>query len=110
MIAVSNTMQAINFEWRMEDRPTDVLAFAMRETPVGEKHDFVLPPDRKAHLGEVIISYPQAEVQAKEHGHSVNREVAVLLIHGVLHLLGEDHGTPAKAKKMKAKEAEILEV
>jgi len=69
---------------------------------------FMVPPDGIVHLGEVIISYPQAAIQAEEHGHSVEKEVAVLLIHGVLHLLGYDHAEPDEQRDMQAREADIL--
>ena len=70
--------------------------------------NFPSPPDGVQHLGEVIISSPQAVIQAKEHQHSIKREVAILIIHGVLHLLGYDHETPEQERQMSAKEAEIL--
>ena len=67
-----------------------------------------MAPDGKLHLGEVIISYPQAVIQAEEHRHSVKKEVAILIIHGVLHLLGYDHDEPKRRRQMAAREAEIL--
>ena len=69
---------------------------------------FPQPPDGVRHLGEVIISYPQAVIQAEEHQHSVKRELAILIIHGVLHLLGYDHETPELEQQMIAREREIL--
>ncbi len=93
-------------EYMDEDTPTDVLSFPMLE---GDSGDFVIAPDGLRHLGEVIISYPQAELQAHEHGHSTMREVAILLIHGMLHLLGYDHAEPEEQQKMRTREAEILE-
>jgi probable rRNA maturation factor len=60
------------------------------------------------HLGEVIISYPQAVAQALEHKHSIFREITILIIHGVLHLMGYDHEEPEEACQMSAREAEIL--
>jgi len=68
----------------------------------------VAPPDEIEHLGEVIISYPQAVIQAEEHHHSVKREIAILIIHGVLHLLGYEHDKPELERDMRAREAEIL--
>ncbi len=59
-------------------------------------------------IGEVIISYPQAAIQAEEHRHLVKREIAILIIHGVLHLLGYDHEEPEPERQMRAEEAEIL--
>ena len=90
-----------------EDEPTDVLAFPLQPDE-DEEDGFILPPDGAVHLGEVIISYPQAEIQAGERGHPVQRELAVLLVHGVLHLLGYDHDTPEREARMKAREAALL--
>jgi len=56
----------------------------------------------------VIISYPQAVMQAEEHQHSVKREIAILIIHGVLHLLGYEHDKPGLKRLMSAREKEIL--
>jgi probable rRNA maturation factor len=61
-----------------------------------------------SHLGEVIISYPQAVIQAEEHHHSAKKELVILIIHGVLHLLGYDHAEPDQERQMSAREAEIL--
>jgi probable rRNA maturation factor len=69
---------------------------------------FVAAPDGVSHLGEVIISYPQAVIQAEEHHHPVKKELAILIIHGVLHLLGYDHAEPDQEHRMRAGEAEIL--
>jgi probable rRNA maturation factor len=71
--------------------------------------DFVSPPDNITHLGEVIISYPQAVEQAKEQGHSTEQELALLIIHGILHLLGYDHEKPEEEARMRAREKELLE-
>ncbi|GAI01759.1 unnamed protein product, partial [marine sediment metagenome] len=90
------------------DEPTDVLAFSAREEIDAELPPFVQPPDGALHLGEVIISYPQAVTQAKEHRHSVKREIAILIIHGVLHLLGYEHDKPELERQMKTREQEIL--
>jgi len=100
-------VQKLNRDYRGVDAPTDVLAFNMlpqKETTTS----FVLPPDGVTRLGEVIISYPQAMEQAKEQGHSVNKELALLIIHGILHLLGYDHEQPEEEAKMRAKEKELL--
>ena len=69
---------------------------------------FIGPPDGLLHLGEVIISYPQAVIQAREHRHSIKREMAILIVHGVLHILGYDHEKPKMEPAMSAKEKEIL--
>ena len=78
------------------------------QKPEEEPAAFIGPPDGLMHLGEVIISYPQAVIQAQEHGHSIKREMAILIVHGVLHILGYDHEKPRMEPAMKAKEKEIL--
>jgi probable rRNA maturation factor len=99
----------LNREYLGEDRPTDVLSFPML-TPGNDTAPFVTPLDDAEHLGEVIISLPQAVIQAEDHGHSVQDEIAVLLVHGVLHLLGYDHDIPEAESKMKGREAKILDL
>ncbi len=98
----------LNREFLGEDRPTDVLSFPMLPPHGAEDPGFVTPPDGLRHLGEVIISYPQAAAQAGERGHPTATEVAILVIHGVLHLLGYDHAGPEETKAMRAREAAIL--
>lgn len=109
VIVGQERIHQLNSEYLGEDRPTDVLAFAMLpEQPEGNQAPFITPPDGIEHLGEVIVSYPQAVIQAEEHEHSVNKEIAILVIHGILHLLGYDHGEPELEREMRAREAEIL--
>jgi len=103
----SETVQKLNRDYRGVDAPTDVLAFNMLPRQ-GDDFSFVLPPDSITHLGEIIVSYPQAVEQAKEQGHSVDKELALLIIHGILHLLGYDHEQPEEEAKMRAKEKELL--
>ncbi len=110
VITGQERMQELNREYRGQDRPTDVLSFAMSEQAEEEEPTaFIGPPDGMLHLGEVIVSYPQAVIQARERGHSVSREMAVLIVHGVLHILGYDHEKPEVQPAMAAKEQEILE-
>lgn len=90
-------MHALNRDYREKDRPTDVLAFAMRE---GEP-----TPDGENVLGDVVISLDTAARQAAERDVSLADEVRTLLIHGILHLLGYDHEVSAnESRRMKAKE------
>jgi len=104
----SETVKQLNRDYRGVDEPTDVLAFYM--LPQKEVDDsFALPPDGVTRLGEVIISYPQAVAQAKEQGHSPERELALLVIHGILHLLSYDHEEPEEESKMRERERELLE-
>ena len=109
VITDSKTIQKLNRTYRGEDQPTDVLAFHMTpDTSQESELRFVGPPDGVHHLGEVVISYPQAVRQAQEQGHGVTQELALLIIHGILHLLGYDHELPEEDQQMKARENEIL--
>jgi probable rRNA maturation factor len=98
-------IQALNRQYRAIDAPTDVLAFADEETTQA----FVTAPDEAAYLGDVIISCPRAEAQAQAAGHPLETELQLLVVHGVLHLLGHDHATPAQKRKMWAAQTEILD-
>jgi len=106
VIATEERVRELNRDYLGEDEPTDVLAFSAWEEE-GEL-PFVQPPDGLFHLGEVIIAYPQAVVQAAEHGHRLEKELAILLIHGLLHLLGYEHDEPDSERRMRAREAELL--
>jgi len=99
-------VQQLNRSYRGKDEPTDVLAFSTRDEADGSR--FIFAPDGLLHLGEVIISYPQAAVQAEEHGHLLKRELSILLIHGLLHLLGYDHEESEARRKMQSREKELL--
>ena len=109
VVAGDSAVRELNIRYRGIDDTTDVLAFALTEPGEMGAEVFVAPPDGTSHLGEVIVSYPRAEAQAGEHGHSVKRELALLIAHGVLHLLGYDHGCPAEEARMRTMEARILE-
>ncbi|MBI2854389.1 MAG: rRNA maturation RNase YbeY [Chloroflexi bacterium] len=102
------TIRDLNREYRHLDEPTDVLSFALNEPAIG-KTPFVLPPDAVVRLGEVVISYPQACIQARTRHKPVDLEIALLLVHGVLHLLGYDHERPDDEVRMRAREKAILE-
>ncbi|TRZ49801.1 MAG: rRNA maturation RNase YbeY [Dehalococcoidia bacterium] len=106
VITGQEKVQQLNRRYLGRDEPTDVLAFSM--LPETDRSPFITPPDGVLHLGEVIISYPQAVTQAEEHQHSVEREIAILIIHGVLHLLGFEHDKPELESEMRAREKEIL--
>jgi probable rRNA maturation factor len=93
-------MRELNRNWRGIDRATDVLAFAMRE---GEAlHALDVEP-----IGDVILSIPTAQRQARRSGRSLLGEITMLLAHGLLHLLGYDHRTAAEGKVMRTKTAAL---
>jgi len=96
------TIHALNRDYRKKNKPTDVLAFAMREGDDGH-----LAGDL---LGDVIISLETATRQAKERGVVTRDEVMMLLAHGLLHLLGWDHQTDADDKRMRAETDRMLGV
>ncbi len=96
------TVRSLNREYAGEDAVTDVLSFSQRE---GE--EFAAPPGGAPLLGEVVIAYPQALRQAREHGRPAEAEVARLLIHSILHLLGYDHAQPEEERRMRAREEEL---
>jgi probable rRNA maturation factor len=108
VIATQERVQQLNLSYLGKDEPTDVLAFSAMEEIGAGFPPFVTPPDGVSHLGEVIISYPQAVTQAEEHQHSIKKEIAILIIHGVLHLLGYEHDKPELKRLMSAREEEIL--
>jgi len=93
-------VQGLNKKYRGFDQPTDVLAFAMRE---GEWTE--IQPQL---LGDIVISIDTAKKQALEMGHSLNKELAILLVHGILHLIGYDHIQSGETKKMQDMEQRIL--
>jgi len=102
VISDDATVRDLNRRYLGVDQPTDVLSFGLGSEA------FTLPPGEAASLGEVIISYPTAVRQAEEQGHSVEAEVAHLLVHGILHLLGYDHLGAKDARMMRRREEEIL--
>ncbi len=107
LITDEATVQALNREYRGYDEPTDVLSFGLTERMKPATDDesaaepFPLPPDLSEQVGEVVISYPTAVRQAAEHGHHTNDELALLLVHGILHLLGHDHAQPEETRVMR---------
>ena len=92
-------MRTLNRQYRGKDRTTDVLAFAMREAPHSSS----------SLLGDVVIAVPTAARQAKEGQRSLDEELTVLLVHGILHLCGYDHERSEKeARRMHRRERMIL--
>ncbi len=100
------------------DMPADVLHVPRSDAPRARpevcrtgamaREEFALPPGEAVHLGDIVISYPRAVEQAHEYGHSVDREVAYLTAHGVLHVLGHDHEEESERRVMRQKEEEAL--
>lgn len=90
----------LNREYRKVDRPTDVLSFPMNEEFLIEGVDSM--------LGDIVICMDIAKDQAKEYGHSLDREIMYLTCHSMLHLLGYDHIEEDDKKIMRGKEKEVM--
>ncbi len=117
VIADDETVAELNAEHRGLDTTTDVLSFSNvhsgtyygDDTRDSGEFEFVLPPDHQPEVGEVIISLQQAERQALESGNTLENEVAVLVAHGIFHLLGYDHEDESDAVIMQAIEVDAKE-
>jgi probable rRNA maturation factor len=103
MLADDPTVRELNRAYRGTDEPTDVLSFSQTE---GEQ--FAQPDGAAPHLGDVVISIDAARRQAAEYAVPLQDEVAHLLVHGVLHLLGYDHEEASEAEVMRRHEDAIL--
>ena len=97
-------IRRLNRDFRQVDRPTDVLSFPQWEPgePMEGAGDGPVP------LGDIVISFPRAREQADAYGHSLEREIGFLAVHGFLHLLGYDHETEEEERRMFARQEEIL--
>jgi probable rRNA maturation factor len=110
VVTTDAEVRTLNRDYLGHDYDTDVISFGM-----GEEEDaiggpgFVTPPERPAYLGDIAISYDRAVEQAPEYGHPVADEVAMLLIHGILHLVGYDDLEDAARDKMHSRQQELLE-
>ena len=106
LITGDEEVHRLNRDYRGIDKTTDVISFALSENKDDTK--FVTPPDKISRLGEVIISYPQAVRQAKENKQTIKAELAWLVVHGLLHLLGYDHQDDKSEAIMRKREDKIL--
>jgi probable rRNA maturation factor len=100
----------INLDQRGVDRPTDVLSFPMFEFVPGDKptEEDADPATDLVPLGDMVLSLERAKEQAAEFGHSVEREMAYLCVHSVLHLLGYDHMDEGPMKAQMREREEII--
>ncbi len=104
VLADAETVRELNRLYRGREEPTDVLSFAASE---GEA--LIEAPDVPRSLGEVVVCLPVAEAQASAAGRPVRGEIAHLVVHGLLHVLGYDHEAPADSRRMKEREDRVLE-
>ena len=106
-LTVPEEIHILNKTYRNIDKPTDVLSFPMFQPDEIEnmiKENY----QEEDILGDMVISIPQVEIQAKEYGHSFERELAYMVVHSFYHLMGYDHMVEEDKIKMRAKEDEIL--
>ena len=103
LLADDGVVRALNRSYRGTDSATDVLSFAQ-----GEGERFARPEGAAAHLGDVVISLDTARRQAQEFGQPLQDELAHLLVHGILHLLGYDHERDEDERAMRAREDAIM--
>lgn len=100
LIDSDSTLKKLNRQYRGFDQPTDVLSF---------ESDDINPETGFVTLGDIAISYQTAEKQAAEAGHPVANEIALLLVHAILHLIGYDHNTKEEKQEMWAEQQSVLE-
>lgn len=106
VITTDDEVHALNLEYLGHDYKTDVISFGMQ----GEgAEEFITPAERPAYLGDVVISYDRACEQALEYRHTSQLEVATLLVHGLLHLLGYNDLEDADRAHMHARQDELVE-
>ena len=105
-IVDNDYIHEINRTYRHIDRPTDVISFAFLDD--NPNRDQVFQSNQMVVLGEIYISYQKAEEQASAYGHSLDRELRFLFVHGLLHLLGYDHMNEEDEKVMFRLQDEIL--
>lgn len=99
-------IQEINRDYRQKDQPTDVISFALDDN--AEDELFLDEDAFPHHLGDIIISIDKAKEQAQEYGHSFERELGFLALHGFLHLNGYDHMEENDEKEMFALQNQLL--
>lgn len=114
-LVLPEEIHAMNREFRQIDRPTDVLSFPMVAygkpgdfSALGQDEDNFNPDTGEAMLGDIVLNVEWVKEQARQYGHSEEREYAFLILHSMLHLLGYDHMTEEDAAQMEGKQREIL--
>jgi probable rRNA maturation factor len=106
VVTTDEEVRALNVQYLGHDYNTDVISFSMADEEAAD--GFLTPTDRPPYLGDVVISYERAFEQAPEYDYTTPREVANLLVHGLLHLLGWDDSTDELRGEMQARQEELL--
>ena len=109
ILTTSKNIREYNKKYRNIDRETDVLSFPMFEKEELDKKITNKDFENTDILGDMIISIPKVEEQAKEYGHSFERELAYMVVHSFYHLMGYDHMTEEEKTVMRSKEENVLE-
>ena len=104
LITNDAAIRSLNRSYRGKDRPTDILSFGMRER---RRRGDPLPPEPNL-LGDLVVSWPQVKRQAGERGQAPRRELELVLVHGLLHLVGHDHVRRSQTLRMQAMEHALL--
>jgi probable rRNA maturation factor len=102
-------IRELNEQYRGIDKPTDVLSFSMSEQ-TDEEPIIIYENKPEEQLGDIVISAPAAKRQSEEYGHSLEREIGFLFVHGLLHLLGYDHQDERSEHRMFQKQEQILQL
>ena len=110
VVTSDSAVQQLNRDYRGVDAPTDVLSFSAQEGE--EMLDLAMPPELAAeldgYLGDIVIAYPYTMQQATHFGSTPAAELRLMVVHGVLHLLGDDHDTPEAEAEMWARQDSVL--
>lgn len=117
LLTENNEIQEMNRRFRQIDRATDVLSFPMVDygkpgdfSFLEEEEEYFNPETGELVLGDIVISKEKVIAQAKEYGHSIEREYAFLIAHSMLHLFGYDHEEEDERYEMEEKQREILKL
>ena len=105
VVTTDAEVRALNKQYLGHDYETDVLSFGMMEDD-----EFITPSERPSYLGDVVVSYDRAAEQAPEYGHTAQMEVATLVVHGLLHLLGYNDAEDTERERMHARQNELLRI
>lgn len=101
VVTDNDAVKALNRKYRDVDAPTDILSFPAEQPPIDL-------PDEPPYLGDLVIAYPYTLAQAKREGHDPGDSLALLVVHGILHLLGYDHDTMDHREEMWAAQEAVI--